>query len=83
MNKQIRLLLLFLCLSLLSAVYGKDKIIVTPATALDAYLNNDDPTWAWEVRENYPSGKTQAWSLLLISQKWEGILWKHELIVFV
>ncbi|MDR2139057.1 MAG: PhoPQ-activated pathogenicity-related family protein [Tannerella sp.] len=56
---------------------------VTPSTALEAYLNNGDPTWAWEVRDSYPVARTQAYSLLLISQKWQGILWKHELIVFV
>jgi PhoPQ-activated pathogenicity-related protein len=56
---------------------------VTPSTALDAYLNNGDPTWAWEVLDSYPVARTQAYSLLLISQKWQGMLWKHELIVFV
>ncbi|MDR0574499.1 MAG: PhoPQ-activated pathogenicity-related family protein [Tannerella sp.] len=56
---------------------------ITPSTALDAYLNNGDNTWAWEVQNCYPVGKTQAYSLLLVSQKWHGILWKHELIVFV
>ena len=56
---------------------------ITPATALDAYLNNSDPTWAWEVRNQYQVGETQAYSIVFISQKWQGILWKHELIVFV
>ncbi|MDR0712674.1 MAG: PhoPQ-activated pathogenicity-related family protein [Bacteroidales bacterium] len=56
---------------------------VNPSTALDAYLNNNDPTWAWEVRDSYPVDKTQAYSLLLISQKWQGILWRHELMVLV
>ncbi len=56
---------------------------VTPASALDAYLNNGDPTWAYEVRGNYQTGNTQAFSILFMSQKWQGILWKHELIVFV
>ena len=56
---------------------------ITPATALDAYINNGDPTYAWEVRDSYSVGKTKAYSILLISQKWQGILWKHELIIFV
>ena len=56
---------------------------ITPATALDAYLHNGDPTWAWEVRDLYQTGNTQAYSIFFISQKWQHILWKHELIVFV
>ena len=64
-----------------TASYAQQAI--TPSTALDAYLNNGDNTCAWEVQNRYPVGKTQAYSLLLISQKWHGILWKHELIVFV
>ncbi len=56
---------------------------ITPVTALDAYIGNGDPTYAWEVHDSYTVGKTKAYSILLISQKWQGILWKHELIVFV
>ncbi len=56
---------------------------ITPATALDAYISNGDPTYAWEVRNSYTVGKAKAYSILLVSQKWQGILWKHELIVFV
>lgn len=56
---------------------------ITPETALEHYLNNDDPTWGWEIREVYELENAKAYSLLFISQKWQGILWKHELIVFV
>ena len=56
---------------------------ITPSTALDAYLNNGDRTWAWEIREQYTVGTTKAYSLSMVSQKWQGILWKHELIVFI
>lgn len=56
---------------------------ITPETALDAYINNDDPTWGWEVRDSYQVDNTKTYSLLFISQKWQGILWKHELLVFV
>lgn len=76
-----RLFLFFLTGWLLVASYAQTAI--TPATALDAYLNNGDSIWSWEVREQYQSGNTQAYSIMFISQKWQGILWKHELIVFV
>ncbi|MDR3252339.1 MAG: PhoPQ-activated pathogenicity-related family protein [Tannerella sp.] len=77
-----RLLSAFFLGVLCSVAYPQQQD-VTPTTALDAYLNNGDRTWAYEVLSSYPAGNTQAYSLLLVSQKWQGILWKHELIVFV
>lgn len=55
--------------------------VINPEIALLSYLNNEDCTEAWEVRDTYMIDNVQAFSLLLISQKWQGILWKHELIV--
>jgi len=55
----------------------------TPATALQDYMNNGDKTYAWEVKDSYKVNKANVYSLLLISQKWQGLLWKHELLVFV
>jgi PhoPQ-activated pathogenicity-related protein len=64
-------------------VTGYAQQSATPETALDAYIHNNDPTWGWEVRNVYQIDNTKAYSLLFISQKWHGILWKHELIIFV
>ena len=64
-------------------VAGYAQQAVTPETALNAYVHNDDPTWGWEVRNVYQIENTKAYSLLFISQKWQGTLWRHELIVLV
>ncbi len=72
---------LFLCISLF--IVSTQSQQITPATALDSYLHNNDPTWAWEVRDSYAVEGTKAYSIFFVSQKWQGILWKHELIVFV
>lgn len=76
-----KILFIFIALSCLVAGYAQKAI--TPETALDAYVHNDDPTWGWEVRNTYQIEGTKVYSLLFISQKWHGILWKHELIVIV
>ncbi len=68
---------------LLLSLVGFAQQGVTPETALMHYLNNNDYTNAWEVRETYPVNQAQAYSVLFISQKWQQILWKHEMIVFV
>lgn len=55
----------------------------TPETALKAYLDNQDTTYAWEIRDSYHLDGCRVYSILLISQKWQGMLWKHELKVYV
>lgn len=55
----------------------------TPQTALQNYLNIEDTAYAWEIRDSYAVDNVTAYSILLTSQNWQGILWKHELIIFV
>ena len=71
----------FIFLLLVISVIGQQP--TTPQTALQNYLNIEDIAYAWEVRESYTVNNVTAYSLLLTSQNWQGILWKHELIVFV
>lgn len=77
-HKTVLFLIAYFCL-----VVGYAQQAITPEAALKAYLNNEDPTIGWEVRNVYQIENTKAYSLFFISQKWQGILWKHELIVFV
>ena len=56
---------------------------VTAETALQSYLNNEDTTAKWELIDSYQIDEVIAYSILLTSQTWQGIIWKHELIVFV
>ena len=57
--------------------------LTTPQTALQNYLNVEDTTFAWEIKDSYSVDNVTTYSILLTSQNWQGILWKHELIVFV
>lgn len=75
--------LLFTLVLYVGLVIGYAQQPMTPGTALDAYVHNGDPTWGWEVRHSYELDQAKAYSLLFISQKWQGILWKHELLIFV
>lgn len=56
---------------------------ITPATALDNYLNNDDKSFHWEVKESYNIGDVTVYSLLLTSQKWREHTWTHQLSILV
>ncbi len=55
----------------------------TPANALQHYLHNGDSTFHWEIKDTYEVGGSTVYDLLLVSQKWRGITWVHQLAVFV
>ena len=57
--------------------------IITPETALQSYLNNDDTTFQWEIQSQNMIGDTQVFELLLTSQNWRGHIWKHQLTILV
>jgi len=54
-----------------------------PETALQDYLNNGDKSYAWEIKDSYKIEGVEVYSVLLISQKWQDLLWKHELLIYV
>ena len=45
---------------------------ITPATALDAYLNNGDKTYEWQVRDSFQVEGVKGYNLNLTSQKWRA-----------
>ena len=53
--------------SLLLTLVALSQQVINPETALSSYLNNEDCTKAWEIRDTYMVDKVQAFSLLLIS----------------
>lgn len=56
---------------------------VTPETALQSYLENNDNTFKWELKEEYKIGELMAYDILLTSQKWREHTWTHQLTVIV
>lgn len=63
----------------------KEKLQLTPATALEHYLTNDDHTFKWEVKSSYKISNepVTAYDLVLTSQTWRDIVWKHQLTILV
>lgn len=56
---------------------------ITPSTALQRYLDNGDATFSWEIKDTYDIGDAKAYVLLLTSQKWRDIIWRHQLTILV
>ncbi|RYG28868.1 MAG: hypothetical protein EOO01_39100 [Chitinophagaceae bacterium] len=75
-------LLVLLTLAFLSFDSPK-KAPITPATALQSYLNNGDKTYQWELKDSYEIGDVKAYNLLLTSQKWREHTWRHQMTILV
>lgn len=52
-----------------------------PSRALKTYVEMDDPTYRWEVRRTGEVAGVRFTELLLTSQSWRGITWRHQLFV--
>ncbi|MGA0555231.1 PhoPQ-activated pathogenicity-related family protein [Larkinella sp. VNQ87] len=75
------------CLLLLTLVLpsfdAPKKAPVTPATALQSYLNNGDKSFRWELKDSFEIDGLKAYNLLLTSQKWREFTWRHQLTLLV
>lgn len=63
--------------------FGQNKVAVTPATALQNYLDNGDASYKWEIRDSLVSGQGTIFQVLLTSQRWREHTWTHQLNVIV
>lgn len=73
------ILLLLVC----SFFSGFSQKTVSPQTALKNYLNNEDNSFKWELKDSISLGNVKGYHLLLTSQKWRQYTWRHQLTVFV
>ena len=74
------LLLITAFITIINIVYAQD---ITPSTAMQAYLHNNDKSYKWELKESYTIGNVKAYSILLTSQQWHEFLWTHQLTILV
>ncbi len=57
--------------------------VITPETALSAYLDNGDTTFHWTIKSTYNLAGVTAYDLFLTSQKWREHTWVHQLTILV
>ena len=66
-----------------SADDGAALRLTEPDKILDGYVRRKDGAFSWKIRRKGSSGKTSYSELILTSQRWRGMLWKHQLFVIV
>lgn len=63
-----------------SLVYSQT---ITPTNALSSYIHQPDSTYRWEVVDSLKADDIMYYDLLLTSQTWRTITWKHQLTLLV
>lgn len=55
---------------------------MAPSDALNKYVDRPEPDFAWKVAETTTLDEGTVRRIDLTSQKWQGIVWKHPLMVY-
>lgn len=72
------------CLSLFAAFVFVSPMLLgaaEPNDALARYVARDDDSYQWKVRREGKVGTTEFTELILTSQTWRDIPWKHQLFI--
>src|SRR5262245_23060722 len=68
---------------LISASTAKSPLALPEASsALQNYVKQPDASYAWRVRQRGKQGGGEYAELILTSQTWHDIVWKHQLFVY-
>ena len=68
---------------LLIPFLGFSQSKIKPENALKSYLTNGDSNYTWELKDSANIGSAKAYQVLLTSQKWRGIMWRHQLTIII
>lgn len=68
---------------LLIPFLGFSQSKIKPENALKSYLSNGDSNYTWELKDSANIGSAKAYQVLLTSQKWRGIMWRHQLTIII
>jgi PhoPQ-activated pathogenicity-related protein len=63
-------------------VHAKEATTAVP-TALQEYVHAPDDSFSWKIRSREHHDGCEVLDILLTSQTWQGITWKHTLSAFV
>lgn len=66
------------------ATFGEDRSSPTTSATreIDAYLSRDEPDFAWQETSDIEFQKSRVIELELTSQRWQGGVWKHALVIY-
>ncbi len=63
--------------------YSAHNKLITPETALQAYLHNGDKSFKWVMKEKQKGDGVTFYRIEFTSQTWQKIHWTHDLMLMV
>lgn len=60
-----------------------DPNAVSPETAMQAYLNNGDASYKWELKNQMKGAGVTFFELQFTSQTWHNIRWTHYMVIII
>ncbi|QDV65614.1 PhoPQ-activated pathogenicity-related family protein [Crateriforma conspicua] len=63
--------------------FGLDPDFAKPQAAFTGFIQTDEPDYQWQLEDKVDTAGYQKWSLKLTSQRWQNIVWKHDVRVYV
>lgn len=57
--------------------------VITPETAMKAYLQNGDQSFKWELKNQTKIDGVSLYQVVFTSQTWRNIPWSHEITIMV
>ena len=86
MLSRLPLLLLLICSTTVNSSFGFEDITSEQTKDLPKeifqYIARPELDFAWKLEQTTDVGANKVHRLVLTSQKWQGIVWKHNLIVY-
>lgn len=61
----------------------EEVALINSKNALESYIAKPDSAFQWSVTDSFELENVKGYQLIMTSQKWQGITWKHQLTVFV
>jgi PhoPQ-activated pathogenicity-related protein len=83
MKTTLKLLVLFLAVSLFACRPQPVVNKISPENALQSYLDNGDTSFKWEVQDSLLADGAKLYRLGFTSQTWRDTAWNHEITVIV
>jgi PhoPQ-activated pathogenicity-related protein len=71
-----------LCLFASTGIAEDNNAIANVPVEIYQYVDRAEPDFAWELKDTTQLGENKIYRLELTSQKWQDIVWKHNLIVY-
>ena len=82
-ERLMRWLCLCVCLIAPSVVDAEERpAALAPSDAIHRYVARNEPDFAWKLAQTITTPKGTVRRLELTSQKWQGLVWKHALLVY-